>query len=352
MFCSKCGTQLPDDSVYCIKCGFEIGEVKTNEELNQNDQENQFVQNDYQQASQTPQFTPPPGQQNQQYQPYAQPYVPVYTKPRRPGRGFGISSMVLGIIGMVYSSRFFFSLLTVLYSFAYGSNGDINIYENMQKVMVNFFDLDSTDNIFTFIFTSLVFAILACVFAIISRNKKYRNKISKSGLILSIISFVFVFVFIAFAGYAYSVSPQKEINGGAIHANQFYIGEWSLDLDAGNLILSLNDDGTFEMSADPERKLTGTYSVSRQSWLGQRYLDDGIEITAHSDTGNDITFILTKSWRALDILNGDNFDESGNFKDSSGKLYTCEEPGEYYYLSESAWVGLTGEPTEKVTKLQ
>jgi len=348
MFCSKCGVQLPDNSNSCNSCGFESGQTEMNKDLNQNGQNPCQPNYNYGQSQQT--YQPPSACQQtpQQFNPPT--YYPIYPmRPKIPGKGFGITSMILGIFGIIYSLMFsLIALLAVMYGFAYTS-GDIDIYKNIKMIMGSFFKSDSMENIIALVFICLLFAVLAFIFAVVSKNKGCRSKITKSGLILSIISLVLVFVFIGFTGYAYSSSPTKEINSSK--SNQFWVGKWSLD--EGDLILTLNNDNTFEMNINQDSKLTGTYKYSKQSRLGNRYLDDGIEITAHVDSnGNDITFILTKSWSGLDMFGNDNFDEFGNFKDSSGKLYVCEEPNEYYYLSENSWVGMTGEPTEKVIKLQ
>jgi len=168
MFCPKCGTQLHDDSNFCNKCGFNFA------------------------------------QPNQQYQPYAQPYyVPVYTKPRIPGKGLGIASLILGIFGIIYSSMLSsMALQATFYSFAYDS-GNTDIYKNLKMVMVKLFDSDNIENIIAIIFTCLVCTVLAFIFAIVSKNKGYQNKISKSGFILSVVSFALVFAFVVFTGYAY-----------------------------------------------------------------------------------------------------------------------------------------------------
>ena len=109
--------------------------------------------------------------------PGAQPaYYPVYTRPKVPGKGLGITSMVLGIIGIVYSGLLFLiGLQAVLYSYINASH--LGIYESLQRIMVNLFGSDNMENLIAFIFTSAVFTVLACVFAIGSLKRGYRNNI-------------------------------------------------------------------------------------------------------------------------------------------------------------------------------
>ena len=150
---------------------------------------------------------PPYQQPPQQYYPGTQPvYYPVYvTRHKVPGKGFGITSMILGIFGLIYSSMLFFiSLLSMLYSFANPFYNNADIHNNMKLVIGNLFESDSMENVMALVFVSLVLAVLACVFAVISRNKGYRNKISRSGLILSIVTFAVIFVFIEFMVFVFS----------------------------------------------------------------------------------------------------------------------------------------------------
>ena len=111
-FCSNCGVQVTDESVFCPHCGARF-------------------ETDFQQPYQAPTDTqyqqPYQAQPNNQYQqPYANPTPygqypqqnsyqprPYYqqAKPKVPGRGFGITSMVLGIIacGIVVLSAILFT---------------------------------------------------------------------------------------------------------------------------------------------------------------------------------------------------------------------------------------------------
>ena len=152
----------------------------------------------------------PANQQPGPFYPGGQPvYYPVYSRPKVPGKGLGIASMVLGIIGIVYSGLLFLiGLQAMLYSFVNTSH--IDVYESMKKIMVNLFDSDSMENLLAFIFTSAVFTVLACIFALVSLKRGYRNKISKAGLILSIVSFALIALFVVFIGF---VCPEFWVDG-------------------------------------------------------------------------------------------------------------------------------------------
>ena len=93
-------------------------------------------------------------------------------KPKTPGRGFGISSMVLGIIGLIYG----FILL------------------------INAADFMDTEQLpIIIIYSSL--SILSLCFAPAAFKRGYRNGVSISGLFMGIIGaafFLFAFCSVAF----------------------------------------------------------------------------------------------------------------------------------------------------------
>ena len=120
-FCNYCGAALPEGAAFCPACQQPVS---------------------------------------------SQPVVHYYVKQKVPGRGFGISSMMLGIVGVFYSVLF----LVV-------SN---NTTENISNAPLTF----------TSLYTTVVYAvpsILAIIFGFASRNRGYRNGVSTSGLFLSCI---------------------------------------------------------------------------------------------------------------------------------------------------------------------
>ena len=143
-FCQNCGTQVSDGAAFCANCGTPVA-AASQAAVNQ------------------------PAVNQPVFQPIAQPVVMV--KPKAPGRGFGISSMVLGIIGLIYG----FILL------------------------INAYDISTEQLPIIFIYSSL--PILSLCFAPAAFKRGYRNGVSISGLFMGIIGAAF-FLF-AFCGVAF-----------------------------------------------------------------------------------------------------------------------------------------------------
>lgn len=126
-FCHACGAQYPDEAVFCSACGARLAAVPGH--------------------PQPPQA--PPIYQNV-----------VYVKPKIPGRGFGIASMVLGIVGLVYS----FSLFSM-----------VSVVNRLESIL------------FAILFL-MSMPILALCFSFPARKRGYKNGISTSGLVLGTIA--------------------------------------------------------------------------------------------------------------------------------------------------------------------
>lgn len=159
-FCPRCGTQLMDNATFCHVCGMTCG--TTNMPI--------------------PQNYPPQGAQQT---PPAQPVY--YVKPKIPGRGFGISSMVLGIVGAFYC----FVLMIGMSALSDVMNISSEILG--EEFYYSSSSLDST--IYTSMFTGvLIYAImplLALIFGFNARKRGYQNGVSTSGLILGSLGLVF-----------------------------------------------------------------------------------------------------------------------------------------------------------------
>ena len=137
-FCSHCGKQLEDGALFCSGCGARQGqaEVRT-----------------------------------------------VYlTKPKVPGRGFGISSMVLSIIGLVYSWVFVSSVGSFLF---------VEYTNDMW-----YYDLWTSLLTMAVVYSSL--PILGVVFGCVSKKRGYKNGISTSGLVMGVIGLLVYLLTIAF----------------------------------------------------------------------------------------------------------------------------------------------------------
>ena len=101
-------------------------------------------------------------------------------KPKIPGRGFGIASMVLGIIGLVYSIS---SLDTATEVANIVGNDYFGLYDFA-------FNIGAIIGILIF----SVLSILALIFSGSARKRGYRNGVSTSGLVMGIIGVIFYFI--------------------------------------------------------------------------------------------------------------------------------------------------------------
>jgi len=162
-FCSSCGAQMDDNAVFCLNCGAQKAApapapAPAQAQAPVQPQAPVYQQPVYQQP-QAPVYQQPQATVYQQ---------PMYVKPKIPGRGFGISSLVLGIIGLVYGFIFMIDVIAMLdyywFDFEY-------ILEGMIVPLVIF----------------SVLSILSVSFGAAGFNRGYRNGVCKSGLVLGII---------------------------------------------------------------------------------------------------------------------------------------------------------------------
>lgn len=139
-FCANCGATLADDAAFCAACGTQSGA---------------------------------PAQQTQQPT-YQQPVT--YAKPKIPGRGFGISALVLGIIGLVFAIIDFGNVSTFVGTAnAFGSFGSA-IGRGYAGQLIGQLTLE------------LIIPALAIIFGICAKKRGYKNKVATSGFVLGIIA--------------------------------------------------------------------------------------------------------------------------------------------------------------------
>lgn len=114
MFCTKCGNQNPDGTKFCIKCGNPM-------EAQAQPQAEAPVQQPVQPVQQPVQQ--PVYQQPVQQPVYQQPMYqqPMYQKPAVPGKGLGITSMVLGIVALVFFCYWYISIPCGIIGLALGA---------------------------------------------------------------------------------------------------------------------------------------------------------------------------------------------------------------------------------------
>ena len=152
-FCSNCGAAQNEGTTFCANCGARLG-----------------------QATQQP-----------YNQPYQQPYPQqiVCVKPKIPGRGFGISGMVLGIVGLVYS--FYFMIGFVMLADMYDSV--FSRVEGFSEVQNTF---DASLIIMLVLFASM--SVMGIAFGSAAKNRGYRNGVSTSGVVLGVIGLIFYLI--------------------------------------------------------------------------------------------------------------------------------------------------------------
>lgn len=127
-FCTRCGTALDETDRFCRSCGNRVDGVM------------------------------PPV------------YPPItYTKPKTPGRGFGISSMVLGIIGLVYGFGSWITAVEMLLN--------QSVYDSLVTLE------EEVGSLLVF----SVLSILAICFYASARKRGYNNGVSKAGLVTGLV---------------------------------------------------------------------------------------------------------------------------------------------------------------------
>ena len=160
-YCRNCGNQIDAAATFCTACGAQQVVV-------------QPVQ--YQQV--------------------------VYTKPKVPGRGLGISAMVVSIVGLLNALSMFMSAI------AFTSLASSGVFEAMEEFgeMGEFSAADAIGTaaslsvlLGVIMYSSL--SIMAIPFAKIAMKRGYINGISKSGMIMGVLGVCLYFftVIISFA---------------------------------------------------------------------------------------------------------------------------------------------------------
>ena len=174
--CPNCAKVLAEGVAFCDACGTPIGEKVAVAQVAPAPTPVQQPQPTYAPPQQPPyqQPTQPmygqpgpyyPPQQGGYYPPQPMQYV---VKPARPGRGFGIASMVLGIIGIVYAVVILIEMIA------------------LAGVGVRFNGMGIAMVVATIVYA--VFGILAVSFAIPARKRGYVCGVSSAGLSLGIAS--------------------------------------------------------------------------------------------------------------------------------------------------------------------
>ncbi len=180
-YCTMCGKPLEENVTVCNHCGANptaTPEGKTPP-----------VQPEFQ----TPpvQYVPP------QYSPNPYPGYPgypqniVYVKAKIPGRGFAVASLVLGIIGLLYSLIFFTGAAEIGQSLPELEEIFAEAYYNAYNGPYGYYSAMNPETLICVVFG--VFAsmcVMAICFAIPAAKRGYRNPVQKAGLVLGIVGVV------------------------------------------------------------------------------------------------------------------------------------------------------------------
>ena len=132
--CPECGKEISDKALSCPNCGYSL-----------NSNENYNIS----------------------YQEY-------FVKKKTPGKGFGIAGMVLGIIGVVYSTMLLLSTFSLLMTESVGVADEL-----FKSGMIGM-------GVYM-----MIFGILALTFGCVSRSRGYKKGQSTAAVALGIITIVF-----------------------------------------------------------------------------------------------------------------------------------------------------------------
>lgn len=163
-FCSNCGSPIEDNAAFCANCGKAVNGTSNNSTQSSGGQYTnpQYNNTQYNGAQYTvPQYN---GAPNNVYG------TPMYVSTKVPGRGFGITSLVLGIIGLIISLSCL-SMANMASTFMYG----VGSYFWGDELVIVF----------------LIYSILSTLaisFASAAKHKGYNNGVTKGGLVTGIIA--------------------------------------------------------------------------------------------------------------------------------------------------------------------
>lgn len=181
-FCTNCGAQIQEEAGFCNQCGAPASAPAAQPAYQQPTQ----GQAAYQQVPPQPMnpqggsYYPPNGYPNPAYG--GQPLVVV--KPKVPGKGFGISAMVLGIIGIVYA---FILMMGIIALVAEYKEGPDSLWSQAQHE--EYYE-DMFDAMIPGVIVYAVMPLLGIIFGVCSRARGYRNGVSASGIVLGAIGMV------------------------------------------------------------------------------------------------------------------------------------------------------------------
>lgn len=228
--CTNCGREASDESLFCPSCGARFAQqepIQQHTPVQQEEPVKEFSMNQspYEPQQYEPKYQQPYEQQYQQpYQPQYQPQyqqqyspAPQPQKVKVPGRGFGIASMVLGIIAVLNA----FSLLMVDLS-----TGTITVLDDNYTQGAAAFGLKF---ILTFMIVFVgILTLLSVIFGIVSVVKGYK-KTSIAGLVMGGISLIICIVSIFVVSNLKAPTINELIQSNGFRSDND--GSYSFDID-------------------------------------------------------------------------------------------------------------------------
>lgn len=205
-FCPYCGTEAEDKAMFCTECGkrLDVQEqqaqpVQYAQPVQPVQQQNYYQPNNTQQYQQNPNYYAQP----QQYQ--QKPAAP----PKKPGKGLGIASLVLGIFAIINS--LILCILDMIGAALIGatSTDDVSVSAGFSVVIA--------------VFAGFVafLALLSLIFGIISIIKSRRGP-AIAGLIMASISIlVCIISFVIVARMPKQVDYYNSVYGNSQYGNEY-----------------------------------------------------------------------------------------------------------------------------------
>lgn len=190
-FCDQCGAEMDDNARFCGVCGNQFDQPAQPEQpaqpvqppaqpvqTTQPEQPVEQTYGDYNQSEQN--VTAQPYQNPYYYEQPVQSTFPPVAKTKTPGKGFGIASMILGIVAL------FNCIFLVVIDF---STISVNNYDYINSYTTSIANFGLFYAIVGYGIFIIILALLSLIFAIVSLVKGYKG-MSIAGLILSILSVI------------------------------------------------------------------------------------------------------------------------------------------------------------------
>ena len=188
MKCCSCGKEVREDTRFCVHCGANLTQAPA-----------QAAKSAHQMPVQPPaQFQIPPDHYMPNtkyvytYGPQATPGGPqiVYVKTKLRGRGFGVTSIILGIIGLLFVFPLMLSVEEFLRTVANLMN-----YENL-GVQIPDYNAVLQSCVGAVVVYGVI-PLLALIFGICSRVRGYKNGISMLGMVTGFIGIFLIVIELA-----------------------------------------------------------------------------------------------------------------------------------------------------------